>query len=56
MDQLDGDNDLELNGDELDGHLGEDEFLYHGANWIGYPGCPIADPGEDNQDKEMAHD
>lgn len=48
LDLLDGDNDLELNGDELDGTGGEDDFCIHGANTgqYGGPGCPIADPDE----------
>lgn len=41
MDQLDGDNDLELNGDELDGFLGEDDFHYQGFNFTGAPDCPL---------------
>ena len=52
MDELDGDADSELHGDEMDGHNGEDEFLDHSANWLGHPGCPIADPGEDGHDRE----
>lgn len=52
MDEIDGADGLELNGDELDGHLGEDEFLHQAANWLGYPGCPIADPAEDGHDRE----
>jgi hypothetical protein len=58
LDQLDGDADFEFNGDELDGSLGEDDFHHQSANWIGYPGCPISDPPEDNHDREQeqAHD
>lgn len=52
MDDLDADPDVEPNGDELDGHPGEDEFLDHAANLLGYPGCLIADPGEDGNDRE----
>ena len=44
LDELDGDNDVELNGDEADGdHRSEDEFMLH-DNSFGHPGCPIADP------------
>lgn len=42
MDRQDGNPDIEANGDERDGSLGEDDF----AELTGYgPGCPIADPG-----------
>ncbi|WP_293873185.1 hypothetical protein [Sphingomonas sp. UBA978] len=47
MDELDGDL-VEANGDELDGTGGEDDFVDHSANWLGYPGCPVSDPGEDD--------
>lgn len=53
MDALDPDPDLELNGDELDGTGGEDDFVDHygpnmgghhnGSRWDG-AGCPISDP------------
>ena len=49
MDDIDGDPDLELNGDEADGSLAEDDFHDQNANWMGYPGCPISDPGEDDE-------
>ena len=51
LDVFDGDADEEANGDELDGTRAEDE---HGdfAFYAGGPGCPIADPGEDEQDRE----
>jgi len=49
LDQLDGDPDIEPNGDELDGTGGEDDFIdrsgMHGS-WHG-AGCPISDPPED---------
>ena len=44
LDALDGDPDVELNGDELDGSMGEDDFHDQNANWRGEPGCPVADP------------
>lgn len=44
LDSLDGDPDLEANGDELDGTAGEDDFYDH-SNWLGEPGCPVSDPG-----------
>lgn len=51
LDEMDGDLDLELNGDELDGTGGEDDFLMHGADSFGLPGNPEDaeddDPGED---------
>jgi len=42
LDDIDGDPDLEPNGDELDGSLGEDDFCLHNA--LPGPGCPISDP------------
>lgn len=49
LDDLDGDTDIEPNGDELDGTGGEDDFAdrtrMHGS-WHG-AGCPISDPPED---------
>jgi hypothetical protein len=44
MDQLDGDPDLEPNGDELDGSLVEDEAGIFLSDYRG-PGCIISDPG-----------
>lgn len=44
IDSMDGDSDLELNGDELDGSLGEDDFHIH-DDVMRYPGCPVSDPG-----------
>lgn len=44
LDEMDGDSDVELNGDELDGSRGEDDFGIL-PNWILGPGCPIADGG-----------
>lgn len=49
LDQLDGDNDIEANGDELDGAMGEDDFKTHNVAWP-MPGCPLADPGEEDDD------
>lgn len=45
LDALDPDPDLEPNGDERDGGMGEDEFVVHGGpeRLLG-PGCPLADP------------
>lgn len=45
LDEIDGDPDVELNGDELDGTCAEDEAgaeLY--ARPFSGPGCPISDP------------
>lgn len=48
LDEWDGDADLEPNGDELDGTDAEDEVLHDfGHNGLHGPGCPISDPGED---------
>lgn len=52
MDEQDGDTDVEANGDELDGSMGEDDFHHQSANWLAHPGCPVSDPGEDNHDRE----
>lgn len=44
LDVVDGDLDIELNGDETDHSNSEDDFIehhYHG----GGAGCPISDPG-----------
>lgn len=57
MDDMDGDTDLEPDGDELDGSMAEDDFGPQNADWLGYPGCPISDPGEDDtEDRCMAGD
>lgn len=46
LDEIDGDNDVELNGDETD-HCGtmEDEFYDHPRDNHANPGCPLSDPG-----------
>lgn len=41
LDTLDGDPDVELNGDEADGSPAEDEFMDHDRSG---PGCPVSDP------------
>lgn len=41
LDALDPNPDVELNGDELDGSMGEDDFNKQRASG---PGCPLADP------------
>lgn len=51
LDEVDGDADIEPDGDELDGTGGDDDFGQHG-NWLLGPGCPYADPGEDGGDTE----
>lgn len=56
MDALDGDPDLELNGDERDGcHCAEDEFQWHSHDG---PGCPLADPdrGADDDGEAVNED
>jgi hypothetical protein len=45
LDTLDGDPDIEPNGDELDATNAEDDFLGEGAGLDG-PGCSISDAGE----------
>jgi hypothetical protein len=51
LDLMGGDPDVEANGDELDGNRSEDDFMRHEP---GGPGCPIADPPEDEGDREQA--
>lgn len=46
LDSADPDPDDEPNGDELDGNHGEDDFCLYNLP-IGYPGCPVSDPEED---------
>ena len=46
---LDGDPDIELNGDEADGSLSEDDFNGHNCPMhLQGPGCPISDPAEED--------
>lgn len=49
LDAIDGDPDIEPNGDELDGTGAEDDFCDH-SDLYGYPGCPISDPGGGDED------
>lgn len=49
-DTLDGDSDVEFNGDESDHGLGEDDFCPHGDGYP-TPGCPISDPDEAVDDR-----
>ena len=47
LDTIDGDSDIEPNGDELDGTGAEDDYQT-GCEVAGpFPGCPISDPSED---------
>lgn len=43
LDDMDGDTDLEPNGDEEDGNRCEDDVMHHYGEGAG---CPIADPDE----------
>lgn len=43
LDTVDGDPDIEANGDELDGTAGEDDFYPHSGR-RNHPGCTIGDP------------
>ena len=43
LDLIDGDPDIEANGDELDGSGGEDDFTPQGSGFDG-PGCALSDP------------
>lgn len=45
LDVWDGDPDLEPNGDELDGSMGEDDFCIHNTGSDYAAGCPVSDPG-----------
>jgi hypothetical protein len=54
LDDTDGDPDLSPDGDELDGSLAEDDFSLQGTGLSG-PGCPLSDPGEDD-DPDAEHD
>lgn len=45
LDDMDGDTDVEANGDEQGGSMGEDDFGQPPNSLLG-PGCPIADPEE----------
>lgn len=51
LDVADGDPDVELNGDEKDGSLGEDDFHDRSETWSGMPGCPVSDPPEADGDE-----
>jgi hypothetical protein len=56
LDVLQPDADLEPNGDELDGSMGEDDFHHQNAGYLGYPGCPVSDPGgceHDGREEEL---
>lgn len=58
LDQLDGDADAELDGDEEDSSSAEDDFFVHEPTspW-GDAGCPISDPPEDSdEDRCLAGD
>ncbi|SNT06209.1 hypothetical protein SAMN06295912_13545 [Sphingomonas laterariae] len=44
LDAIDGDPDIEPNGDELDGTAAEDDFVDQNWAWRCEPGCPVADP------------
>ena len=56
LDLADGDTDVEFNGDELDGSMGEDDF-HPQANWDGIAGCPVSDPPEpDDEDTGIEDD
>lgn len=51
LDARDGDPDIEPNGDEHDSSHAEDDFgLVFNTGAIVWPGCPISDPGEPEDD------
>lgn len=43
LDDIDGDPDIEPNGDERDGSSAEDDFWHHPSTYAA--GCPVSDPG-----------
>lgn len=47
LDLAEGDQDVESNGDELDGNAAEDDFWPH-SPWFGGAGCEVSDPGGGN--------
>lgn len=53
LDDLDGDIDLEPNGDERDGSFGEDDFVNFNVMDLG-AGCALADSGMEHRDDEQA--
>ena len=48
LDLADGDADIEPNGDEVDGSMGEDDFCSHAEGGMSGIGCPLSDPGEED--------
>lgn len=48
LDAIDGNPDLEPNGDELDYNAAEDDFGINPAWQMTSHGCPISDPGEED--------
>ena len=50
LDLMDGDADIEANGDELDGSLGEDDF--HRQSPDPGAGCPVSDPDLEHDGRE----
>jgi hypothetical protein len=48
LDAIDGDFDLEMNGDEEDANAAEDDFVDHAVD--GLAGCPVADPPEEDSE------
>ncbi len=54
LDEIDGDNDVELNGDEADCNGAEDDFCLHNAPGMPAPGCPLGDPDMDAEDYPIA--
>jgi len=48
LDDIDGDPDFQqTDGDELDFNAAEDDFCDH-SGWKAEAGCPVADPGEED--------
>jgi hypothetical protein len=61
LDDIDGDPDLEMNGDEdddpgdlNDGNGSEDDFMNH-HRVDGGAGCPVSDPGGEHDGRELEH-
>lgn len=47
LDTIDGDSEVEANGDETD-HMGSEDDYNPASHRFDGPGCPLSDPGEDN--------
>lgn len=53
LDRLDGDAELEADGDEEDGSLAEDDEAARFANMGAGPGCEVSDPDLEHDGREQ---